>query len=75
MFKSSATEVGREVHVTVDQKYIDPGTFNKIYDQAGKVSRLNSDLTSYVLQNQKQHKKPRKRSKPTGATDEGLNVR
>lgn len=55
--KSSATEVQSEAYVALDQKYIDQEAFNKIYHQAEKVSKLNSGLITYLLQNQKRVKR------------------
>jgi four helix bundle protein len=54
--KSSATEVQSEAYVALDQNYIDQSTFEAIYDQADKVSKLNSGLITYLLQN---YKKPK----------------
>jgi len=51
--KSSATEVQSEAYVALDQKYISQDKFQKIYDQAEKVSRLDSGFITYLLQNKK----------------------
>jgi len=58
--KSSATEVQSEAYVASDQKYISHEIFEKIYNQAEKVSKLNSGLITYLLENEKQYKKPKK---------------
>ena len=58
--KSSATEVQSETYVASDQKYISQEIFEKIYNQAEKVSKLNSGLITYLLENEKQYKKPKK---------------
>jgi len=81
--KSSATEVqtcppslslrrgGRgEAYVSLDQKYITEETFHHIYEQAKRVSKLDSGLITYLLQNQslskpKKHNKPKKLEKLT----------
>jgi len=55
--KSSATEVQSEAYVALDQKYIDQESFEKIYNQAESVSKLDSGLITYLLQNQKRPKK------------------
>jgi four helix bundle protein len=55
--KSSATEVQSEAYVALDQKYISQDEFQKIYDQAEKVSRLDSGFITYLLQNKKKSKK------------------
>ena len=61
--KSSVTEVQSEAYVALDQKYISQQTFKKIYNQAEEVSKLDSGLITYLLQNQKQHKKLSKSQK------------
>ena len=60
--KSSATEVQSEAYVTSDQKYISQEIFEKIYNQAEKVSRLNSGFITYLLENEKRFKKLKKPS-------------
>lgn len=57
--KSSATEVQSEAYVALDQEYITHDTFNRIYEQADKVSRLDSGLITYLLRKQKEHKQKR----------------
>jgi four helix bundle protein len=54
--KSSATEVQSEAYVALDQKYIDQETFEKIYNQVEKVSKLDSGLITYLLTDQKKYK-------------------
>jgi four helix bundle protein len=63
--KSSATEVQSEAYVALDQKYITKEPFHQIYEQAEKVSKLDSGLITYLLQNQKTSKpnKPKKLNK------------
>lgn len=61
--KSSATEVQSEAYVALDQKYISQEIFEKIYNQAEEVSKLDSGLITYLLQKQKQHKKLSKNQK------------
>jgi four helix bundle protein len=55
--KSSATEVQSEAYVALDQKYITQTIFENIYNQAEKVSRLDSGLITYLLRNEKHYKK------------------
>lgn len=57
--KSSATEVQSEAYVALDQAYITQDTFNRIYEQADKVSRLDSGLITYLLKKQKDSKQKR----------------
>ncbi len=52
--KSSPAEVQSEAYVALDQKYITQETFNKVYEQAERVSKLDSGLIAYLL------KKPNK---------------
>ena len=46
--KSSAAEVQSQLYVALDQKYIDEDSFNKIYQQAETVSKLNSGFIKYL---------------------------
>ena len=68
--KSSATEVQSEAYVALDQGYISEETFEKIYGQAEKVSKIDSGFIIYLLQHEKQARKlkipnkPHKLSKP-----------
>ena len=64
--KSSATEVQSEAYVALDQKYVEEETFNHIYEQAERVSKLDSGLITYLLQNQSSSKpkKPNEHNKP-----------
>ena len=64
--KSSATEVQSEAYVAPDQKYIEEETFNHIHEQAERVSKLDSGLITYLLQNQSSSKlkKPNKHNEP-----------
>jgi four helix bundle protein len=54
--KSSATEVQSESYVALDQKYIAQEIFNNIYNQAEKVSKLDSGFITYLLKNEKRYK-------------------
>jgi len=55
--KSSAAEVQSQLYVALDQNYIDQGTFSKIYNQADKVSKLDSGFIKYLM-TQTRKKKP-----------------
>jgi len=61
----SATEVQSQAYVALDQKYVEEETFNHIYEQAERVSKLDSGLITYLLQNQSSSKpkKPNKHNK------------
>jgi len=73
--KSPATEVQSEAYGALDQRYVEEETFNHIYEQAERVSKLDSGLITYLLQNQRsskpnklnkhnEPKKPNKHNKP-----------
>lgn len=47
--KSSATEVQSEAYVASDQKYISREIFEKIYNQAETVSKLNSGFITNLF--------------------------
>ena len=51
--KSSAAEVQSQLYVALDQGYINQDDFDKVYNQAEIVSKLDSGLIKY-LQSQKQ---------------------
>jgi len=61
VLKSSATEVQSEAYVALDQKYISEEEFQKIYNQAEKVSKMDRGLITYLLGNEK---KPEKLNRP-----------
>ena len=60
--RCSATEVQSKAYGALDQRYIEEETFNHIYEQAERVSKLDSGLITYLLQNQSssKRKKPNK---------------
>jgi four helix bundle protein len=62
--KSSATEVQSETYVALDQKYISNDVFKQIYNQAEKVSRMDSSFITYLLRNEKKPKKLNKLNRP-----------
>jgi NADH:ubiquinone oxidoreductase subunit len=65
--KSSAAEVQSQLYVAVDQGYIDDKQFEKIYNQAEKVSKLNSGFIKYLkttLNKPNKLNKPKKPNKP-----------
>ena len=63
---SSAAELQSHMYVAIDQNYITKDTFNEIYQQAAKISKMISGLITYLLNNQKQfkQKKQEKQNKP-----------
>jgi len=46
--KSSSAEVQSHLYVALDQKYISKETFEKIYKQAEKVSKMDSGFIKYL---------------------------
>jgi four helix bundle protein len=61
--KSSATEVQSESYVALDQGYISKETFEKIYHQAEKVSKIDSGFITYLLQHEKESREFKKPAK------------
>jgi len=59
--KSSAAEVQSQLYVALDQKYITGKIFEKMYDQAEKVAKMNSGFIKYL---RSQLNKPNKPNKP-----------
>lgn len=53
---SPAAELQSHVYVALDQDYIKKETFDTIYQQAGKTSKMISGLITYLLNNQKSFK-------------------
>jgi len=56
---SSAAEVQSHLYVAVDQGYLSKETFESIYDQAGKTSRIISGLLKYLRRKTKQTRQTR----------------
>jgi four helix bundle protein len=46
--KSSAAEVQSQLYVALDQGYISQSDFDRIYDQAEKVSKMDSGFIKYL---------------------------
>ncbi len=66
---SSAAELQSHMYVATDQRYIERETFNSIYQQADKTSKMISGLITYLRNNetrfkQKKQDKPNKPEKP-----------
>jgi four helix bundle protein len=60
---SSAAELKSHMYVAFDQGYITKVTFDGIYQQAEKTSKMISGLITYLLSNQKRFKQ-NKQNKP-----------
>ena len=50
--KSSAAEVQSQLYVTLDQKYVQQSTFERIYSQAEEVSKITSGFIKYLKSKQ-----------------------
>jgi four helix bundle protein len=62
--KSSAAEVQSQLYVTLDQEYITENDFEKIYDQAEIVSKMDSGFIKYLSSQLKQLNKPKQLNEP-----------
>ena len=69
---SSAAEVQSHMYVAMDQHYINNETFDRIYQQAGKSSKLISGLITYLRSNDEAWKQSKSlsRSRRTKETQE-----
>jgi len=57
--KSSAAEVQSQLYVALDQNYIKQEAFEEIYNQAEKVSKMNSGFIKYLNSQQNKPKQPK----------------
>ena len=57
--KSSAAEVQSQLYVALDQKYISEYDFEKIYQQAEKVAKMDSGFIKYLKSNLNEPNKPK----------------
>jgi len=53
---SSAAELQSHMYVALDQSYITKETFDTIYQQADKTSKMISGLITYLINNEKKYK-------------------
>jgi four helix bundle protein len=67
--KSSAAEVQSQLYVALDQGYINQDDFEKIYNQAEIVSKMDSGFIKYLKSQLKQPNKP-KQPNETGYPNE-----
>jgi four helix bundle protein len=61
---SSAAELQSHFYAALDQKYISRVTFDKIYKQAEKVGRMDSNFISYLCECDKKYALTKKPKKP-----------
>ena len=52
---SSAAELQSHFYVVLDQKYVTQETFDRIYEQAEKVGRMDSNLITYLRECDKRY--------------------
>ena len=64
--KSSAAEVQSQLYVALDQMYMTQESFDTIYAQCEKVSKMDSAFIKYLNSQLKQQTKPRHPNKPNG---------
>ena len=64
--KSSAAEVQSQLYVALDQMYMTQESFDTIYAQCEKVSKMDSAFIKYLNTQLKQQTKPRHPNKPNG---------
>ena len=57
--KSSAAEVQSQLYVALDQNYITQKTFEEIYNQAEKISKMNSGFIKYIKSQLNKPNKPK----------------
>jgi four helix bundle protein len=57
--KSSASEVQSVFYVALDQDYIDHAIFERVYNQADKVCKMNSGLIKYLSSQFKKVRQPK----------------
>jgi four helix bundle protein len=60
---SSAAELKSHFYVALDQKYVNQETFNRIYQQADKVGRMDSNLITYLRESDRHYVETRKNKK------------
>ena len=57
--KSSAAEVQSQLYVALDQNYITQKTFEEIYNQAEKISKMDSGFIKYIKSQLNKPNKPK----------------
>jgi four helix bundle protein len=60
---SSAAELQSHFYVVLDQKYVTQETFDRIYEQAEKVGRMDSNLITYLRECDKRYSETKKTRK------------
>jgi four helix bundle protein len=69
---SSAAELQSHFYVALDQKYVTQETFDRIYQQAEKVGKMDSNLIAYLRENERRYSeaKSTRKTKQTRETRE-----
>jgi four helix bundle protein len=62
--KSSAAEVQSQFYVAIDQGYINQEDFNRVYDQAEVVSKMDSGFIKYLNSQLNKPNEPKQLNKP-----------
>jgi len=62
---SSAAELQSHMYVAKDQGYMNGETFDGIYQQAEKTSKMISRLITYLRANEEKFKQKKKTNRPT----------
>jgi four helix bundle protein len=60
---SSAAELQSNFYVALDQKYVNQETFDRIYQQAEKVGKMDSNLITYLRECDKRYIETKKTKK------------
>lgn len=60
---SSAAELQSHFYVALDRKYVTQETFDRIYQQADKVGRMDSNLITYLRESDRHYTERRKTKK------------
>jgi four helix bundle protein len=60
---SSAAELQSHFYIAVDRKYVDQEAFDRIYQQADKVGRMDSNLITYLRESDRKYVETKKARK------------
>jgi four helix bundle protein len=60
---SSAAELQSHFYVALDRKYVNQEAFDRIYQQANKVGRMDSNLITYLRESDRRYTETRKTKK------------
>ena len=60
---SSAAELQSHFYIALDRKYVTQETFNRIYQQADRVGKMDSNLISYLRESDRKFNEAKKAKK------------